>query len=80
MEKFVALHKARVRRAKAMELLNIDSDRTFAKVVDANPQLAHRLPGETQDKYLTEQIFRLLHPVSVCAKRSLDPMLGREKD
>jgi hypothetical protein len=55
-------YPARVKRHVAMELLSIDDDEVFRKVVDANPDLAHRLPGEKKAKYLTEVIAKLLSP------------------
>lgn len=62
---FVAEHGARVRRTEAMALLGIRDKHTFTKVVDANPQMRHKLPGEGQAKYLTSVIFELLpHRVS----------------
>lgn len=51
---------ARVGRAKAMELLGIKDRRTFRKVVDANPQVRHCLPGEVRPKYLTAELTKLL--------------------
>ncbi len=61
---------ARVSRQRAMLLLCIEDDRTFAKVVDANPDLIHKLPGETRAKYRTEVIAKLLgpHRLSVAAR------------
>lgn len=53
---------ARVTRHVAMELLCIDDSRTFKKVVDANPEIKHTLPGEKRAKYLTSVIVRLLDP------------------
>lgn len=64
---FVRRHGARVRRAAAMELLDIADSHTFAKVVDANPDLVHKLPGERQAKYVTAVIYRLLPAASRCA-------------
>lgn len=62
-------YPARVTRAAAMRLLAVGS-KTFAKIVDANPQLAHRLPGETRHKYLLVEIRRLLSPKpTVCDPR-----------
>lgn len=58
---FQTQHGLRVRRATAMRLLCITDDAAFYKVVDANPTLAHRLPGEVQAKYLTAEIFALLY-------------------
>jgi len=67
LAKFQREHGARVRRATAMALLDIADKETFKKVVDAHPQLKHRLPGERQDKYVTAIIF-LLRPIpSRCA-------------
>ena len=56
------VYPVRVNRAAAMRLLCIGSGRVFAKVVDANPQLVHRLPGETRGRYLREEIVKLLSP------------------
>lgn len=53
---------ARVPRRRAMELLSIDDERVFAKVVDANPSLRHKLKGEKRCKYLTAVIAELLPP------------------
>lgn len=69
---------ARVTRARAMELLCIDDDRTFRKVIDANPQIAHRLPGETRAKYLTSELARLLKPR--CATEGEEKDRGRKAD
>ena len=55
---------ARVSRSKAMELLSIEDERVFAKVVDANPSLKHKIKGEKRCKYLTAEIARLLKPSS----------------
>jgi hypothetical protein len=55
-------YTARVTRHVAMELLCIDDPRVFRKVIDANPDLAHRLPGEKKAKYLRAVIDRLLQP------------------
>ena len=52
-------HGARVRRRQAMRLLSIRDAALFKKVVDANPDLKHKLNGEGQTKYLTAVIFRL---------------------
>lgn len=60
-------HGARVRRAEAMRLLDIADERTFNKVVDATPHLRHRLPGESQDKYVTSVIYFLRPDISRCA-------------
>lgn len=60
---------ARVPRGSAMRLLSC-TKATFAKVVDANPQLKHRLPGETRFKYLTREIRKLIEPQpTVCDLR-----------
>lgn len=53
----------RVRRTEAIRLLAA-SKKTFPKIVDANPQLKHRLPGEVHFTYLTAEIRKLLTPVS----------------
>lgn len=53
-------HPARVPRATAMKILGVKSGRVFGKVVDANPQLVHRVPGEVRAKYLTAELFKLL--------------------
>lgn len=57
---------ARLTRREAMARLNIKSSRTFQKVVDANPELKHRLPGESRDHYRADVIERMLHPPSRC--------------
>ncbi len=59
---------ARVTRAVAMQLLAC-SEKTFTKVVDANPHLKHRLRGETRSKYLTSEIRKLLALPTVCDPR-----------
>jgi hypothetical protein len=59
-------YPARVSRATAMLLLNVGHN-TFAKVVDANPQLVHKLPGEKRAKYLVREIALLLEPNTRCA-------------
>ncbi len=59
---FVAMHGARVRRGKAMELLCITDEEAFYKVVDANPHMRHRIKGESQSKYLTSVIYELITP------------------
>lgn len=57
-----------------MELLCIDHDHTFKKVVDAVPELAHKLPGEKKAKYLTSVIEKLLKPglAAVMDRRNKD--------
>lgn len=67
LESFVERHGARVRRAEAMQLLQIHDKRVFKKVVDANPQMKHRLRGEGQTKYLTSAIWHLLPATARCA-------------
>lgn len=62
-------HGVRVRRAKAMELLGIARDDIFTKVVDATPELRHRLPGESRDRYVTAVIYQLRPEFSRCATR-----------
>ena len=59
---------ARVTRAVAMQLLSC-TKATFSKVVDANPQLKHRLRGETRFKYLTSEIRKLISTPTVCDPR-----------
>ena len=63
---FVARHGVRVRAGVAMQILCIADPETFRKVVDANPQLRHCLPGEAQPKYLTAEIFALLPTAAWC--------------
>lgn len=62
----VAKHGVRVRAGVAMQILCIADHETFRKVVDANPQLKHCLPGEAQPKYLTAEIFALLPTAAWC--------------
>lgn len=50
----------RLTRREAMELLGIKCQRTFRKVVDANPQVCHRLAGETRGRYLRVELEKLL--------------------
>lgn len=52
--------KLRVTRREAMTLLGIKSDALFRKVVDANPDLCHRLPGETRCHYRMDRLSQLL--------------------
>jgi hypothetical protein len=68
-------YPARVTRHVAMELLCIVDPRVFRKVIDANPDLAHRLPGEKKAKYLLAIIARLMEPEnceSRCATGTLE--------
>lgn len=58
---------ARVTRRLAMDLLAIRHAETFRKVVDANPDMVHRLPGETRAHYRTDVIARLLASPARCA-------------
>ena len=60
----LAHYPARVSRAVAMELLCIKGAAHFRKVVDANPQMVHRLAGETRARYRTAIIFGLLSGLS----------------
>ena len=53
---------ARVNAKTAMAMLGVATKETFRKVVDANPQLVHRLPGEVRRKYLTREISKLMEP------------------
>lgn len=69
----VARHGVRVRAGVAMQLLCIADHETFRKVVDANPKLKHCLPGESQPKYLTAEIFALLPAAAWCGT------VGQEK-
>lgn len=62
----------RVSRAEAMRLLNA-SKKVFPKIVDANPQLKHRLKGEVHFKYLTAEIRKLIAAPTVC-----EPLRGRK--
>ena len=64
---FVRAHGERVRRARAMALLQIRDKHVFKKVVDANPAMKHKLRGEGQSKYLTTVIFSLLPAAARCA-------------
>ena len=67
---FVQTHGSRVRRREAMALLGIRDKHVFQKVVDANPDLAHKLTGEGQTKYLTAVVFRLLGEIRPAANSS----------
>lgn len=60
LSEYLAKHGARVRRGEAMAMLSVESEKVWQNVLDANPQLKHRLPGEGQSKYSTAEIFRLL--------------------
>lgn len=51
---------ARVNAKRAREILSVVSSNLFRKIVDANPQLVHRLPGEVRPKYLTSELLALL--------------------
>lgn len=72
-------YPARVTRHVAMELLCIDDPRVFRKVIDANPDLAHRLPGEKKAKYLLAIIARLLEPEN-CNSRCATGTGGEKKN
>ena len=67
---FVERHSLRVRRAEAMKLLTIRNKHVFEKFVDAHPELAHKLEGEGQCKYLTEVIWLHLPTAARCATRN----------
>ena len=69
-------HGARVRRSDAMRLLVITNRHTFNKVVDANPGMRHRIPGEGQYKYLTAVIYNLLANPTRCATEGEDVKKG----
>lgn len=69
-------YPARVTRAVAMELLCVNTDRAFKKVVDANPRLRHKLPGETRWRYLREEIARLLSP-NAASRAGVSTQAGR---
>ena len=63
-------HPARVSRATAMEILCIHTQTVFAKVVDSNPQIIHRLKGETRNRYLRDELAKLLtSKATVCEPR-----------
>ena len=68
-------YPSRVTRAVAMELLSIDDKALFTKVVDANPELIHRLPGETRARYRTSVIADLLSGLSN-GKPGVRPLSG----
>ena len=67
-------YPARVSRAVAMQLLGIRDDATFRKVVDATPDLLHKLPGESYGKYRVTAIARLLSTSPRCATRGEDQL------
>lgn len=75
---------ARVTRHVAMELLCIDDSRTFKKVVDANPEIKHTLPGEKRAKYLTSVIATLMRPAgetpALPGKTRCATVLGRKEN
>lgn len=50
----------RVTARVAMRMLDIHTWGLFRKVVDANPDLVHRLPGETRARYSVAVIQRLM--------------------
>jgi hypothetical protein len=54
------LEHARVTRAVAMRAFDVRDDETFKKIVDANPNLVHRLPGEIRMMFRSTEIVRLL--------------------
>lgn len=51
---------ARVNGKTAREILCVPDKEVFRKIVDANPQLVHRIPGEVRPKYLTRELLALL--------------------
>ena len=51
---------ARLNGREARELLGIRDKGVFRKVVDAHPQLVHKLAGEVRPKYLTRELQALL--------------------
>lgn len=55
-----AQQSARVNAAEARRMLGVRDKRVWRKVVDANPQLVHRLPGEVRNRYLTRELLKLL--------------------
>lgn len=61
---FQVRYGARVRWAEAKELLGVGRDQIFKKVVDAHPEMRHRLAGEERYHYLTAIIFLMLPSVS----------------
>jgi uncharacterized protein (DUF1697 family) len=65
---------ARVSAATARQILAVRSTRVWRKIVDANPQLVHRLAGETRHHYVTLELFKLLD-VARCAAQGE----GRQK-
>lgn len=54
------LAHARVPRSTAMRALCVENDNTWKKIVDATPELTHKLPGEQKVKYRSVVIVRLL--------------------
>jgi hypothetical protein len=62
------LQHARVGRGIAMRALDIEHDETFKKIVDATPDLAHRLPGEGKTRYRSSVICQLLISFRCAAK------------
>jgi hypothetical protein len=69
-------YPARVSRQTAMALLCISSSETFRKVVDATPDLPHKLPGEVRSKYKVSVIARILTSTNPrCATRGGDSKL-----
>jgi hypothetical protein len=51
---------ARLSAREAMTFLGIKDRRTWRKVIDANPAMVHRLPGEDRPKYLTGELKKLI--------------------
>ena len=43
----------------------------FRKIVDANPEIAHRLPGEVRSKYLVVRLVALLEQRPASGVRAL---------
>lgn len=56
----LSAYPARVSRSTAMQLLCIKTDVLFRKVVDATPEIVHRLPGEKRSRYRISVIADLL--------------------
>jgi hypothetical protein len=58
--KFMELPGVLVTAREVRAVLGIRHAQTWAKVLAANPQIAHRVPGMKQPRYLKERVLALI--------------------
>lgn len=58
--KFMELPGVLVTAREVRAVLGIRSPQVWAKVIEANPQIAHTVPGMKQPRYVKERVLALI--------------------